>query len=690
MLTLKRSKDRKKSDIFSSINRSRAIIEFSLDGEVVFANQNFLDMLGYTTEDITGKHHREFAGPALSNSTDYDAFWERLQQGLCHEREFKHKDAAGADIWLKASATPLLDKKGRLYGFVELVTDITDLKRQAAFYKSRVEAIGRSQAVIEFDLEGTILEANDAFLSTMGYTREEIVGRHHSLFVKPAEASSSEYAQFWASLKAGNFECQEYRRVARDGREVWIQASYNPILDPDGKPIRIVKYATDITERKLKNAYYKGQIKAINSSQAVIEFDLSGTILSANRNFLSAMGYESLDEIKGQHHSLFVTPDHADSQEYAEFWEKLGRGEFQAAEYKRIGKDGREVWIQASYNPILDTRGKPFRIVKHAVDVTKRRLREADYRGQLEAIGKSQAVIEFDLNGTVLTANENFLSVMGYHLDEVQGKHHKMFVSRETAASEQYSDFWQRLRNGEYESRVYKRIGKGGREVWIQASYNPILDMEGRPFKVVKYAIEVTDLMNTVDLTQVTTGKMDCVTDAIEEMVTSIHHIGQNMERSKQAADNISTKISTSQETNHRLIETMGSMEGIVELIHDIAGHVNLLALNATIEAARAGEAGKGFAVVASEVKNLANQTANATDEIAQKISAVQELSKEVSANTADIMEAAKSVDDYVSNAVETTNTQSEMTSQIFSNTKEASRAVQEISARIRKLSETA
>ena len=242
---------------------------------------------------------------------------------------------------------------------------------------------------------------------------------------------------------------------------------------------------------------YKGQLEAIGKSQAVIEFNMDGTILKANDNFLHVMGY-SLAEIQGQHHSMFVQPDFSRSFEYREFWNKLGRGEYLSDEFKRIGKGGREVWIQASYNPILDANGKPFKVVKYATDVTDQKLRNIDHQGQLEAIGRSNAVIEFNMDGTIISANDNFLKTLGYSLVEIKGKHHRMFVHEEYARGMEYKHFWDTLNRGEFFVGTYTRINKRGQEVYIQASYNPIKDSEGRPYKVVKYALDMTEVIRVI------------------------------------------------------------------------------------------------------------------------------------------------------------------------------------------------
>ena len=235
----------------------------------------------------------------------------------------------------------------------------------------------------------------------------------------------------------------------------------------------------------------RGQLAAIGKSQAVIEFSLDGRILNANENFLLATGY-SLDEVRGQHHSMFVDPAYRQSLEYRMFWDKLGRGEYDSGQYKRVAKGGREIWIQASYNPIFDAKGKPFKVVKYASDVTVQKQQAADFAGQLSAISKAQAVIEFTLDGKIISANENFLKTVGYTQEEVFGQHHRMFVDPDYRESAEYRLFWEKLGRGEYDAGQYKRFGKNQREIWLQASYNPIFDLNGKPFKVVKYATDIT------------------------------------------------------------------------------------------------------------------------------------------------------------------------------------------------------
>jgi methyl-accepting chemotaxis protein len=536
---------------------------------------------------------------------------------------------------------------------------------------AQVEAISKSQAVIEFNLDGTIVTANENFLKTLGYSLGEIQGKHHSMFVEPAMRDSAAYREFWASLNRGQYQAAQYKRIGKGGKEVWIQASYNPVLDRNGKVHKVIKFATDITAEKLGSMEDAGMIAAIGRAQAVIAFNLDGTIVTANENFLKTLGY-SLGEIQGKHHSMFVEPATRDSAAYREFWASLNRGEYQAAEYKRIGKGGKEVWILASYNPILDEKGKPFKVVKFATDVTEQKLRTADLAGQIAAIGKSQAVIEFNMDGSILTANENFLNALGYSLREIQGKHHSMFVDASDRDGAAYREFWANLNAGRYQAGEFKRVGKGGREIWIQASYNPILDLNGKPFKVVKYAADTTAQVIARKRAESVRGMMETVAAGAEELNASVREISETMTKSRQTASEAVVRVDAADQQAQRLSAASESMGGIVELIGNITGQINLLALNATIESARAGEAGRGFAVVASEVKNLANQAKQATDKIGQEIGNLNGISADVVSALTAIKQSIQEVSEYVTSTAAAVEEQSTVTSEMSSSMQRA------------------
>lgn len=443
-----------------------------------------------------------------------------------------------------------------------------------------------------------------------------------------------------------------------------------PLKDAKGRRAGTVVEWADATAR-LQNFNYAAQSAAASRAQAVIEFDMDGTIITANENFLNAVGY-SLGEIQGKHHSMFVEPSERDSARYREFWSKLNRGEYDAAEYKRVGKGGKEVWILASYNPVLDDKGKPFKVVKFATDVTVQKLKNADMSGQLEAIGKSQAVIEFNLDGTIITANDNFLRTLGYSLGEVAGRHHSMFVEAADRDSSSYREFWAALNRGEYQAGEFKRVSKGGRDVYIQASYNPIIDLNGKPFKVVKYASDVTKQVLVRMGNERVRGMMESVAAGSEELNASVREISEAMTKSRETANGAVDTVALADSQAKRLTEAAQSMSGIVEMIGNITGQINLLALNATIESARAGEAGRGFAVVAAEVKNLANQAKQATDKIGSEIESLNGISADVVTALDNIRKSIQDVSEYVTSTAAAIEEQTVVTSEMSTNMQRA------------------
>ncbi len=535
-------------------------------------------------------------------------------------------------------------------------------------------AIRRSQAVIEFTPDGIILDANDNFLQVMGYRLDEVVGQHHRMFVDPREAASAGYADFWRRLKSGEYFAAEFARIGKGGRPVWIQGSYNPLLDPAGVPVKIMKFASDITLAKLRSADHTGQIDAIGTTQAVITFDLDGIILSANDLFCGAVGYAE-DEIVGRHHSIFVLPEDRNTDEYRSFWQALNGGECRAGEFRRVDRHDREIWLQASYTPILDPIGVPFKVVKYATIITDRvEQRQKFNLLSLVADGTDNSVVITDRDKRVIYVNDGFVRLTGYSSAEVIGRYPGKVLQGRATDQATIARIRAKLTAGEAFYDEILNYNKAGQPYWISLAINPVFDDQGRIEKFISIQANITEtkmrsLQFDAKLSAIGTSTAMaewssdglCVSlnpfldgrpmialativsaDPIRRILrgeqvraeigwpctqggetmwldatfSPMSNVEGKIDRILMCGIDITPRRRTVQETSAAMCQMLDRVTGIVAKIEQIARMTNLLALNAAVEAARAAEAGKGFKVVAEEVRKLASQASGAAAEI--------------------------------------------------------------------------
>ena len=545
-----RSKAQRES---TALRQSQASIEFDPSGHIVAANAAFLDLMGYQFLEIKGRHHSMFVDPTYASSAEYRGFWEQLALGQAQSSEFMRMTKAGTPVWLQASYNPVRDRFGRVVRVIKVARDCTDRRLREADFEAQVTAIEKSQAVIRFDLDGTILWANENFLNALGYRLNEVVGRHHSIFVDPHEAKSNAYKSFWSDLRSGVFKTGEFRRVHKSGTDVWIQASYNPVFDLAGRPRGVVKFATDITQivrQRETNAILS--LVADGTDNSVVICDAAGRIEYTNPGFSKLTGF-SADEVYGKKPGQLLQGQHTDRETIGRIRANLAARKPFYEQILNYTKGKEPYWISLSINPIFGPDGTIQRFISVQANITESKMRAFEDATRLQAIRASTATADWDADGRLTQASPRLLEILDCSTTAEAGK-----MLQGTFAEAMRGDDGARLVRGESVSHEIDLASSSGATVWLQVTFNSVFAVDGTLSILTMYATETTQQRETI----------------------------------------------------HRI-------RAVVATINGLAMQTNLLSLNAAIEAARAGEGGRGFAVVAAEVRNLARRSADSAAEIA-------------------------------------------------------------------------
>ena len=605
------------------------IVEFDLEGHVLTANERAQEAFGLKHDEIVGKHQKRIFEAEFVRGSSFTTAWAAATSGEVQEVDLLHVKKDRSNNWVRAMLIPVTTAKGEIERILEVAVDVDEDKTRLDDLTLRHRALNKSFGMADMALSGEFLWANQEFGDIYQVEDLDLVGTNYRDRVMSSFSSSKGYTSFFDKLARGESIVGVFQRLTPAGKPLWLRAVYAPLMEDDDSVVsRVMIVCLDITEQKNAQIESEARLNAVSQSMSVVEYDSAGNIQNANKLFLEAMGY-TLDELKGRPHAMLCQSEYAESDAYRIFWEKLRDGDYISEEFSRLANGGKEVWLKSSYNPVVGNDGNVAGAIEFATVITDEKRSRIDLEEKWKAAQSAHAVVEFDPDGKVLSANDGFLRMIGYSMREILGQHHSMFCSADHIRSQEYRDFWMATAAGETRTGCFHHLGRFDRDLYLEASYSAIRDAAGEVERVIMFGHDVS---TNVALRESVVSTAESVEGSVQEMSGSCDQIRVDANDVSTGIKSCLKTVATGEDALKGSLSDLSSLGEAVEkvletasVVGDIAVQTNLLAFNAAIEAARAGEHGVGFSIVADEVRKLAESNAKAARDIARQIETGQE-----------------------------------------------------------------
>lgn len=617
--------------------------EFDAEGHVTAITPALAGLLGHPDDQAIGMHDNDFCDKTFAKSAAYIQVWEALALGKSQKLKIKHRTSDQEIVWLEAALVPIMNSDGKLEKILKLATDITEEYEDYLDCRQVLDASNAMFGRAEFDSDGNILRVNKVFTKCFGIPIDEAREVRHRDLCTEEVMPAAQYSDLWGKLYEGETLEGLYEMRSASGDVLWLRAVYKPLFSARGTLQKVLMFFIDQTDSHLREAKLNDQMNAVDAAQVFIEFEADGTIHAANQTFCDVFGYTDAD-VRSKKLNTAHTDDPAAAESHRATWDHLRAGELQSGTFRHIGAKGEDVWLRGAYSPISSPQIGFAGVLFFGSDVTAEYLTALEVEAKLNALLGSQAVIEFDPTGHVINANESFLKIFGYTLREIVEQHHSMLCISDYVRTPEYRSFWLNLEKGEETCGRVHRVGRFDRDVYLYAHYKPIFDVNGKVTKVLKSAIDITDMVELEKLVSTRSAEIRTQVEACTETGNTIRQgaieLVQGTDAARTSTQESTKNLDATMETFKSVSSEVSDLSELVDVISEIAVQTNLLAFNAAIEAARAGEHGIGFSIVADEVRKLAERNGEAARSIGRIIESATQQITDGATNAQLIMEA--------------------------------------------------